>query len=552
MQTNRLFRPIRPALLAVVMIATSRSAPAQATAPANTTPATTQTTTQNSITFTLPPSTQPTNVTLTVALAASSAAPDATPAVAQPLTLGTNITANDPWQTDAPWCDVTHRMTGWYPGSTDQPVTYGPGGYPQSPAFSHCWLYGYPTGIYRLHWEGGPNLAVVGKMLQNIQPDGNGQSAAVTFQSGEMVKFRATGPVANVHLYSPDAPPNQTFRPAFLDAITKPGYKIVRVMPWARCNKDSDARVWPTKWSQRVLPTDYDQTSREVALEYQFQLAKESGAAPWINTYYGEEDDALRQTAQLAKTYGFPYIVVESQNEYWNQGAIYQGNQVRNDALKAGTFATGDPNIAGARLAATIGANVGKVFRDVLGKDHVKVVFGAQATWGAWAKDGLSYVPPGSFDALAVAPYFQPADPIAKGAAIADIEASCSKWISTVIDKGLAENYSAAQAAGVELWTYEGGQHLLPLMQNAPSVPLQDSIQARLGFMADPMTVIQTDPAIGRLYDQLFATCKKNHVTEFTHFYLLGYWGRSGYWGARQLPTDPENPKTQAILRAGS
>jgi hypothetical protein len=448
-------------------------------------------------------------------------------------------------------------MTGWYKGSNDPPVTYGPGGYPQSPAFSHCWIYGYPTGIYKLHWEGGPNLTIVGKMLANIQPDGAGQSATVSFQSGEMVKFRATGPVSNIHLYSPDADRGggQTFRPAFLDAINKQGtanYKIVRVMAWTRCNKDSDSRVWPTKWSQRVLPTDWDQTSREVALEYQFQLAKEANCAPWINTYYGQDDDSLTQTAQLAKTYNFPYIIVESQNEYWNQGGPYQGNLIRNDALKAGTFNTGDPNVAGARLAATIGAHVGQIFRNVLGKDHVKVVFGAQAVWGAWAKDGLSYVPPGSFDALAVAPYFQPADALQPNASIAEIEASCSKSITTALDKGLAENYAAAQAAGVELWTYEGGQHLLPLMKNAPSVPLQDAMQARVNFMADPMTQIQTDPAMGRLYDQLFATCKKNHVTEFTHFLLLGYWGRSGYWGARQLPADPENPKTQAILRAGS
>jgi len=152
---------------------------------------------------------------------------------------------------------------------------------------------------------------------------------------------------------------------------------------------------------------------------------------------------------------------------------------------------------------------------------------------------------------VAVAPYFQPADPIANGASIDQIEASCSKWLSTVVDKGLAENYAAAKAAGAELWTYEGGQHLLPLMANAPSVPLQDTLQNQINFKADPMTMIQTDPAIGRLYDQLFAICKKNHVTEFTHFLLIGYWGRSGYWGAQLKLGDPDNPKTLAIQRAG-
>jgi hypothetical protein len=511
-----------------------------------------QSTTQASIHIDIPPSTQPTSLTITVALApvVESLSPADAPATQPALVMGTNLTANDPWQTDAPWCDVTHRMTGWYKGSQDPPAQYGPGGYPQTPMFSHCWLYGYPTGIYHLHWEGGSNLTVSGKTIQNIVADGAGQSGTVTLAAGEFFKFRTSGPVANVHLYSPDAPPGQTFRPALLAAIKQGGYKIIRMMPWGRVNKD-EGRAWPTTWAKRVLPTDWDQTTREVAMEYQFQLAKEAGCAPWINTYYGEDDDALTQTAQLAKTYGFQTVIVESQNEYWNQGGMYQGNQIRNEALAAGTYGTGDPNVAGARRAASIGANAGKIFRDVLGKDHVKVVFGAQAVWGAWAHDGLSYVPPGSFDVVAVAPYFQPADPIANGASIDQIEASCSKWLSTVVDKGLAENYAAAKAAGAELWTYEGGQHLLPLMANAPSVPLQDTLQNQINFKADPMTMIQTDPAIGRLYDQLFAICKKNHVTEFTHFLLIGYWGRSGYWGAQLKLGDPDNPKTLAIQRAG-
>src|SRR6185437_11108420 len=123
--------------------------------------------------------------------------------------------------------------------------------------------------------------------IQNVAPDGAGQSGSVTFQSGEMLKLRCTGPVANIHIYAPDAPPGQTFRPAFINAIKQGGYKIIRMMPWARVNKDSDSRVWPVKWAQRALPTDWDQTSREVALEYQFELAKEAGCAPWINTYYG-------------------------------------------------------------------------------------------------------------------------------------------------------------------------------------------------------------------------------------------------------------------------
>ena len=295
-------------------------------------------------------------------------------------------------------------------------------------------------------------------------------------------------------------------------------------------------------------PRQLGPDQQEVALEYQFELAKEANVIPWINTYYGESDDAITQTAQLAKSYGFNLIVVESQNEYWNQGGPYQGNLIRNDGVKAG-LAT-DPNVAGARLAAQTGANVVKIFRSVLGPSHIKGVFGAQATWGAWANDGLSFVPAGSFDALAIAPYFNNVAPLPATATVADWEASCSTWINTVLDNGLSENQAAASKAGVELWTYEGGQSLFPLMSGAPSVPLQDTAAKLAAFNADFMTAFQTNPAMGRLYDLLFATCRKHGVTEFTHFYLWGYWGSGGYWSLKQFPGDADGPKGQALQRA--
>ena len=84
---------------------------------------------------------------------------------------------------------------------------------------------------------------------------------------------------------------------------------------------------------------------------------------------------------------------------------------------------------------------------------------------------------------------------------------------------------------------------------NVSSVPLQDTAQAQAAFAADPITKFQTDPAMGRLYEQLFAVCLQNQVTEFTHFYVCGYWGRGGYWGAKQFLTDADGPKGTTLLK---
>lgn len=524
-----------------------------------------QTTQPSAINVTIPASTQPTTVTLTTTIAVSqvtsASVTPATQPTSQPaakMAIGTNIGGNDPWQTGSPWCDIAHQMSGWTAGSADPKTVYDANGYPQTPAFAHCWPYGYPSGKYHAHWSGSQTaLNIAGKTLSPVAEGAGAWGSDVTFNSGDFVNLRATGPISDVHLWTPDAPQpygSQTFRPAFIAAL-KP-YKYVRLMPWARVNGEMQADpvtgkpAWPLQWSQRTLPTNWDQTSKEVALEYQFELAKESGCIPWIVTYYGESDDAVTQTATLARSYGFSLIVVEGGNEWWNQGAGYQGNLIRNDALAAGTYGATDPNVAGARRAASLGANVVKIFRGVLGASHVKGVFGAQAAWGAWASDGLSYAPAGSFDAVAVAPYFNNVSALPATATMSDWENSCSTWINTILDSGLAQNQAAAQAANVELWTYEAGQSLFPLMANAPQVPLQDTAANQTAFTADLMTVFQSDPAMGRLYDQLFAVCRKHNVTEFTHFLLAGYWGKSGYWGAKQMLTDPENAKTQAISRA--
>lgn len=511
--------------------------------------------------ITITPTTQPQTVTITVgALPPIPPAPAPTvitvQAAPKPMAIGTNVAPNDYWNTCGMWCDVTHQFTGWYPQPSNGPViTYDANGYPAAvangAARAHTFLYGYPTGTYHLHWAGPQSaMTCVGRTLNNLKAEtspSNGWGADITANAGDMVILQTSGGISDVHLTAPDATAGQTFRNAYLN-ILKP-YKVIRLMPLEKVN--GDPATWPvpgTKRSGRTLPTAWDQTTNEVALEYQAELCREAGCIPWVCCYYGDSDANIAATAQIFA--GFPLVYCEMQNELWNQGGGYQGNLIRSDAQKAGIYGTGDINQLGARRAASLAAHVGSIFRQVLGSSHVKVVFGAQATWNAWASDGLGFLPPGQIDLLAVAPYFGwnqvPANPT-----VEQVLAGADLWITTILDPGLKANAQVARQYGCDFGAYEAGQSFFPQMQGPPSMTQQPANAAQLAaFNADVCTLAQSDLMMGTTYDLLFATCRAEGMTLCCHFMAVGYWGSAGYWGAVQVTGDPPNAKTQAISRA--
>ena len=493
------------------------------------------------------PATQLAVVSIPVVLPTTQDAGDLTPLGPSRSTwMGTNISANDPWTTTAAWCDVAHQMTGWYPPSGAK-LGYTDDGYPTGPALCHCWLHAYPSGVYRVHYKAAKNFYVSAHPIQKLHSVGDGaMEGEVSLKAEDYVEFRVDGPVSDVHLYAPDARPGQTFRDAYLDYL-KP-YSVVRLMNWGKVNNGWQSPPPPTHWAGRVTPQNFDQTTRGVALEYQAELCKEAGAQPWVCLPYGADDDYITHAAQCFT--GFKTVRVEYCNELWNTTLGPQGMQCRNDA-DAATYGAGDINQRGARRAAALTAHAGAIFRQVLGADHVKVVFGAQAAWNAWAADGLAYSNPpdraqgrpADIDVLAVAPYFQPADNLTSPTADAML-ASCDKWITTVLEPGLKSNKQVADKYGAAYEAYEGGQSLIRV--NPRAHPQGNPAL----WAADPATQAQNHPRMGDLYDRLFAVSKSNGITLFCHYLVVGDWGPSGYWGLYQYTGDPGGVKAAAVRRA--
>jgi hypothetical protein len=358
------------------------------------------------------------------------------------------------------------------------------------------------------------------------------------------------GGVTNIHIYSPDAIPGAIYRKAFTDALRP--YKVIRLMPLARVNgMGLPPTIQFTTWSKRTTPTQWGQTNADFALEYQAALCRESGCIPWINIPYGSDDDAITRTVQVFAS--FPVVYVELSNELWNTSPAYQGMQVRNDAVTAGTYGAGDINTVGARRAAQLTARMGALARAAAPNSAVKVVFCGQAVWEAWVVNGLGFVRPGDIDVVAVAPYFQTGsgDPVGT---VAQVEASCDKWISTQLLPGLIANQKAAAAYGAVFVAYEGGQSLIPAGGNAPPVELQwvgDISQLQYAaYLADPMRAAQMDPGMGVIYDHMFDACRQANMTLFCNFMVVGNWGRSGCWGLIQTTGEADGPKGLAVKRA--
>lgn len=513
----------------------------------------------SSFSITIPASQSATVVTWTVntaAVAAPTTTPTPTPTpvpVPPKMSIGTNVPSNDYINGCAAWCDVTKQMTGWYGVGGASITSFDANGYPMTVANGNAgcftYLYAYPSGVYTLNWTGPQNaLFVQGKSLSNALSDGKGGwTATVQFNTGDRCELRCSGGVTNISLLAPDAKPGQTFRDAYVAQLKQ--FKVIRLMPFQRVNGTGLPSVPRTDWSKRTLPTSFCQTNNEVAFEHCADLCRQAGAIPWICVPYGAPDDYVAGLANIFKEWECPLF--ELSNELWNYSPAYQGNQIRAAGVATGKYGA-DPNVAGAKLHADLLVNIAAIVRKTIPK--AKIVAGAQMAWDAWATNLLSQAPKGVIDYLAIAPYFQNtgADPVGT---ITQVATSCQNWNTQVMIPGIAANAKAAKTYGCGLIAYEAGQSLIPAANNAPPVEIQwqadISPTQYAAYLLDPMRAIQTDPAMGTLYDAMFKACYDAGMSLVCHFMSPGGgWGRSGCWSTKQQTSDPDNVKDKAIARA--
>ncbi len=346
------------------------------------------------------------------------------------------------------------------------------------------------------------------------------------------------------------------FNPAYVDKL-----KGLRVLRFMDLGKTNDNPV--SQWTERDKVKDAFWTS-PVGIPYRAMvlLAKETNSDPWINVPTRASDEYIQKMAAVVKqTLGKNQVVYfEYTNEAWN-GAFWITGQY----LESKGKAKWNPNAkTGAELYdlrmnyyAYRSSQMCTMIKTVFGADanKVKCVYAGQAAVAWWLDNGLKCPfaaaelgkECGRFhDVIAIAPYF--------GGEIGGdaYKTKVATWL-TQPDGGLAslfnelnttslaesvkwiqEDKKVADAWGLPLVAYEGGQHLVDYSQS--NTALQDLF-----------TKANHDPRMGELYTKYLNAWKDNGGQTFVTFSYVAGDSKWGYWGALQTIFETSSAKWDAV-----
>ena len=317
---------------------------------------------------------------------------------------------------------------------------------------------------------------------------------------------------------------------AFLASLAP--YKAIRFMDWMGTN--GSALVNP---ADLPAPTKVRYDQGGVPLEDIIALCNQLKVQPWICVPHQATDALVSAMADKVLKLLDPAlsVTVEYSNEVWNSGfpqASY--------AQAQGVAAKLDPAPYSAQMLwhAQRTAQVGKLFKAKLGARAI-VTLGAQAVNSWWIDTMLGSQPAGSYDAVAIAPYFGYELGTQAATPTMTLDALFAALTADVVATGpvLQAALAAAQKHGVKLVCYESGQHLVgvgALQTNAAINSLFDQANA--------------DPRMGQLYTQYLNLWQSTVPGGLIcHYANIGGWGQSGRWGSMKHPTDLASPKRVAL-----
>lgn len=340
------------------------------------------------------------------------------------------------------------------------------------------------------------------------------------------------------------------FHPQFLDKLSN--YRNIRYMQWMRMNDGNTL----SSWSSRTLVTHQDQTSgRGLAYEYASALSNALDADPWITVPHLATDAFVGSMAALfhANLSTKAKLYVEYTNEAWNGApaftqAAYMKTQegcVYNTSSRTWTNCRDN----GARYYAQrtrqimdiftseYGADVGRLVR-VMGSFAANPSLTSRLMTFLGANTGTSR----RIDAVAIAPYFG-----GRTGSLTNIVANDPRLSMSSIFAGVAESLvtasgwirnhaTHARTYGVDLISYEGGQHL------APSVANQSNQQ-----LIDAITAANRDPRMGQYYTQHLNDWRSLGAKTFMHYVHISSCGRQGCFGELESQNMEASSKYEAL-----
>ncbi|MCB9029411.1 MAG: hypothetical protein H6619_00010 [Deltaproteobacteria bacterium] len=362
----------------------------------------------------------------------------------------------------------------------------------------------YPTGTYTLYYEGTGTIAV--KNVSDLTYSDNEISFYYDSHGLIEVAIQATNPadpIRNIRVLPPggscledqtlacstnsdcgsntcllhkDFYQQRKFHPDFLSLIQP--YSTLRFLNWTKTNNSAEH-----SWSERATLQDVTYaTEKAVPLELIAELSNLLGTDTWINVPHLADDNYVFQLANLFKSTLSKKLklYLEYSNEVWNP-IFEQAHYAQQNGLALNL--SSDPFQAQLRYYALRAMQIenlaGQVFSNQPGR-LVKVL--ATQSGNPWTSEVVltEAVKHGSFDKLAIAPYFGGGDTsnldFANEQAVCDylhnkinpafnVPESDLTFTNYIINQ-ITKHKQHADNYGVELITYEAGQHLAVLWSN--------------------------------------------------------------------------------------
>ena len=342
--------------------------------------------------------------------------------------------------------------------------------------------------------------------------------------------------------------------------------RVLRFMDWMTTN----SRTNPTGWADRPQPGDATYMTQGAPVEVMVQLANQTGAEPWFNMPTGASADYIRQFATYVRDHLAPGLVahVEYSNEAWN-GALPAYKQ-----MVAGSQAAWGVSAPADYYAMQV-VRMGQIWKQVFGPEaaaRLDIVMGTQ-TGNPWvAKEELSapiwkahdpagHVAPASVvTSLAVTTYFgglTVVKPDLRAELLHQIQtgtpADATAWLAARLQDPaypgslaktealLAANKAVAEAYGVKLVAYEGGQHV------QQSFAVHGISKEDLTSLTDFLTGFVRSPAMADLYTWLWAAWAKVGDGPFMQFGDVAAPSKYGSWGLLSALGD-SNPRATALF----
>jgi hypothetical protein len=393
----------------------------------------------------------------------------------------------------------------------------------------------HPAGQYVVLYEGqgtllfdSPTATVVsrapGRIVLNVAPEPNLWLHLVATTPGD--------PVRNIRVVMPGFEgtyQSQPFHPLFLQRLAR--YKALRFTGWLRTDYTG-----PISWADRTTPEHaFQSRDRGVALEYMVQLANTLHTDAWFNMPYAASDDYLRQFATFVRDRLDPSlkIYLEYSNETWNSD-FPQAAYAREQGLALGL--SSDPQQAGLRFHARRAVQMFAIWEQVFGgRARLVRVLSAQTSVPSTAVEVMDWQNAYQHaDALAIGPYFGYERGVPENVA-STVQMSVDQLLDALLAEirdtragtawMIAQNRANANARGLGMVAYEGGQHLAGVGAAA-----QGNEQLTALFIA-----ANRSPRMQAIYVEYLNLWRTNGGGIFFHLENVSAPTRAGSWGALEF-----------------